>query len=90
MASETRLDIGNILFSQSCLFLFFRVRKSYGLGFMVKLIDSVDLFLFHICFSCPLSFFSEPILRVNALDIIQQRKFTALIRFKERSDLLAL
>ena len=49
MASEARLDIGNILFSQSCLFLFFRVRKSYGLGFMVKLIDSVDLFLFLIC-----------------------------------------
>ena len=24
---------------------------------------------------------------MNALDIIQQRKFTALIRFKERSDL---
>ena len=31
-----------------------------------------------------------PFLRVNTLDIIQQRKFAALICFKECSDLLTL
>lgn len=33
---------------------------------------------------------SSILLSVNALDIVKQREFTALICFKERSDLLAL
>lgn len=126
MASETCLDVSDILLSERRLLLFLLIRKSYGLGFMVKFIDSVDLFLFHVIF-CPLCLFPGsavsplpegrflpsdvhsredddrrkrlrkapeyagiPFLRVNTLDIIQQRKFAALICFKECSDLLTL